>query len=201
MSVSKCDIIRDAASAASCGLCTSKTRPLGCGDIPMAACSVPTAANSKLQLFDLENRLQQDIVTKAERNVYQMKINTANNDLTKAYKVAADTADIDWMDYQFCLWNKRGTPGGPNNNKHFNRLDVMELGMKPVYPIGGKTATTAFWKGDTSPLPVLIDYIMNPQLFAIVMFVLLVLIYVAVVYLVYKRYRKHHGDTISVAQA
>jgi hypothetical protein len=179
---SKCDIINDTSNAMSCGLCTSKTRPLGCGNISKAVCSVPGAANAKMQLFALEHKFNRTDILLPEEKIYNMKVQSSKEALAKAYPAVKDV-DISWPDFELC----QNANAGTRDVQYFNRVDLAEMGMDPVYPIGGKTAGNLFWKDDKSPIPVFIDYIMNPQLFVIVIFIFLVLVYTIMILSV--RYR------------
>lgn len=177
----KCDVIRDSANAIMCGLCGEKKSP-SCGNIPDAVCTIPGANNVKMRAFALKYKPGSSPLKTQEERVFGLNANLSKEKLLKAYPGLSDAdADIGWQDYEECLWSKEGGPGGPFGNKYFKRNDVFALGMQPPYPIGGKTAENAVWKNNTSPIPILFDYVMNPSLLAIVIFVFLVFIYVIIV--------------------
>jgi uncharacterized protein YxeA len=60
--------------------------------------------------------------------------------------------------------------------------------MNPVYPVGGAIAKNAIWKAGKaeSPVPLAVDYVMNPDLFAILLFALLVIIFAALIWKAWK---------------
>jgi hypothetical protein len=199
MSTSKCDIIRDVATAASCGMCTAlaatppRPIPEGCAAAgrvpPAAACGVPVAANTRMKLFDERYSpagLFGSATDKKARALiekdYVTAIDRAEKGLAAAYPAApAAATDIRWPDFQGCLWNRSGQRGGPNNNVYFGRGDLTQLGMMPVYPLGGGFAQNSIWKAGKapSPVPVKVDYLMNPDLFTIVVLVFLVIVFAA----------------------
>lgn len=202
----KCDIIRDVANATKCGMCAAiasnpaKPVPDGCITFraapPAAVCGVPAAANARMKLFARQyspsNLIESSAARAArtqEESIYQGIIQNSEKNLATAYPAAAaGAAAISWPDFEKCLWNKNGTPGGFNGNKYFARNDATQLGMSPEYPLGGKTAEHTIWKagGSPSPLPLTVDYVTNPDMFAIVMFALLVIILSALMWAGYK---------------
>ena len=190
----KCDIIRDFSAAAACGLCTGN--PVNCPPgLPSALCGIPQAANNRMALFvdkynpsnifmSAADRAQ---LAQEERN-YLSGIQSVETGIQAAYPNApAGAASIGWPDLNYCLWNKTGTPGGPNNNKYFERNDAQNFGMNPAYPVGGTVAQGALWQPPkTSPLPLTVDYVMNPDLAVIALFAILVIIFAVLVYLSYQ---------------
>ena len=200
MSTTKCDIIRDVATATSCGMCTAlaatppRPIPAGCAAAdgrtpPAAACAVTVAANTRMKLFDERYSpvgLFGSATSKKARALtekdYVTAIDRAEKGLAAAYPTApAAAAEIGWPDFQGCLWNRSGQRGGPNNNVYFGRGDLTQLGMMPVYPLGGEFAQNSIWKVGKapSPVPVKVDYLMNPDLFTIVVLVFLVIVFAA----------------------
>jgi len=198
----RCDIIRDAATANSCGMCEAITAtparpvPAGCaagGAVPPAAvCSVPGAANTRMKLFGVQyspGNLFESTADRAARTLieknYLTGIQAAEAALAVAYPDAAPGATaIGWPDFERCLWDRAGAPRGSNNNVYFGRDDLMQMGMVPSYPLGGAFAENSIWKAGAapSPLPVSVDYGMNPDLFAILMFALLVAVFAALLW-------------------
>ena len=187
MAATKCDIIRGAATASRCGMCTALRGaapiPAGCGAVPppVAACGVVGAANARMKLFatKLAPPFGDDAVREQTERIYEGIIEEAEVNLAAAYPGAA--VDISWPDFEACTWNRSGEPGGFNNNVYFRREDVEELGMAPAYPIGGTYAKGAIWK-TSSPVPVIVDYLMNPDLFAIVLFAFFVVVLAGLVW-------------------
>ena len=184
-SPTKCDIIRDYASANMCGLCVTnsdgsqRAAPSSCGDIPRAVCGIPAAANAKMYILGQTFFAKNTSVNTDEINIYKKIISDCDTGLTAAYGFG----DISWPDFQNCLWNTNGSPGGTNQNKYFTREDILELGMNPSHPVGGTAAAGKLWPAATSPLPVSVDYIANPDLFAIMLIILLVCIAGVLIYL------------------
>jgi hypothetical protein len=206
----KCDIIRDVGMANSCGMCTALAAkppnpiPAGCTvggrTPPQAACLVAPTANTRMQLFDEQYspaNLFEDAADKAARTLieknYLTGIQTTEAALAAAYPGAAPGATtISWPDLQLCLWNTTGAKGGSNNNVYFKRNDMMQMGMQPSYPVGGAFAENSIWKSGAtpSPVPVSVDYAMNPDLFAILMFALLVIIFAVLIWSAWKSAKK-----------
>lgn len=193
MATTKCDILRDVARANMCGMCTASAN-CGTSTPPSAVCNVANIANAKMKLFASQYspaNLYASSVNKAirtqEEKIYQGIIQKGEADLKAAYPTApAEATVIEWSDFEHCLWNKDGTAGGNNKNVYFKRDDAVQLGMAPVYPIGGSTIANVIWKGPTSPIPLAVDYLMNPDLFTILMFVLLVIIFSALMWSVWR---------------
>ena len=195
MATTKCSIIRDTATAMQCGLCSGK--PVGCpASVPAAVCSVPSAANDSMSLFAARynpsnlflSAADKTALTQEEKN-YQSGIQASATQLAAAYPNAAPGATtITWPDFERCLWTPQGLPGGPFNNKYFMRNDVQTLGMQPTYPIGKTFAQGVLWKNmqHPSPVPVSVDYVMNPDLAVIIIFALLVIIFAVLIWQAYR---------------
>ena len=160
--ITKCDIIRAFVSERKKKNCVAPE------------CSIPRAANDKMYLFaDLYSPTSLFIDRTQEEIIYEYGINAPRNALSKKYP-SADVS-IDWSDFERCLWNEDGRPGGPFNNIYFGRGDLMMFGMVPDYPLGGKLASGLIWRAPNySPLPVFVDYIMNPDLAALVLLFILI---------------------------
>jgi hypothetical protein len=198
----KCDIIRDVGVASSCGMCEALRGaapiPAGCliggRTPPAAACSVASMANSRMALFGsqyspanlVEGAVDRAARTLVEKN-YLTAIDAAEKELAIAYPQAAPgAAAVGWPDFERCLWNRDGQKGGGNGNVYFRRNDLTGpsgFGMAPTYPVGGGFAKNLIWKagGVPSPVPLGVDYVMNPDLFAMLMFVILVVVLAALV--------------------
>jgi hypothetical protein len=206
----KCDIIRDAGYANSCGMCAAlaaspqKPIPAGCtiGGVtpPAAACLVAGTANTRMKLFDEQYspaNLFEDAADKAARTLieknYLTGIQATETALAAAYPGAAPGATaVSWPDFELCLWNKTGARGGSNNNIYYKRNDLMQMGMQPSYPLGGAFAENTIWKSGAapSPVPVSVDHVMNPDLFAFLMFALLVIIFAVLIWSAWKSAKK-----------
>lgn len=185
-------------------MCTALTReapiPMGCtvGGItpPTAVCQVGQTANTRMSLFTEQYspaNLFEDAASKAARlqieKNYQVDIQAAESALTTAYPGAAPGAvTISWPDFEACLWDPAGVPHGDGNNMYFDRQDLMAMGMKPPYPIGGALAENLIWPpgAAASPVPVAIDYLMNPDLFTILVFALLVIVFAVLMWLAWR---------------
>jgi len=120
--------------------------------------------------------------------IYVSQIQAAEQALAGAYPGAAPGAtSIGWPDFEECLWTPSGAKSGPFNNVYFGRDDLQTFGMAPTYPIGGTFAQGAIWKPPkASPVPVAVDYVMNPDLAVILIFALLVIIFAVLLYRAYK---------------
>ncbi len=187
----KCDIIRDSANAASCGMCRAlgdgAAVPDGClrlDPVPKASsCRVPGAANTRLYLFAAQ--VAPPVFGQANREACALTIanyskNIANTEqsLMDDYGVDEATASIAWPDYQRCLWNTDGLPGGQLGHKYFDRADANMQGLHPSYPLGGDLASHLLWKDGLhpGPMPLTVDYLMNPDLFTILLLAFLVVL-------------------------
>lgn len=213
MATTKCDIIRDAGYAASCGMCTAlfppdgsaaKAVPQGCTKNshlpPSVVCSVGSMANKRMSNFaDLyspaslfENADDQKTRTTEEKD-YITGIQKTELDLAAAYPgVVPGATSISWLDVERCLWDTSGDKG-PSGNMYFKRNDMVLMGLKPEYPIGGAFAQNSIWKtpdSKPSPVPTIVDYIMNPDLFVIVMFALLVIIFATLMWVAQQTAKK-----------
>jgi hypothetical protein len=208
----RCDVIRDFAAAWECGLCSARPcansdgcragqtcvaglcvgRPANCpAGVTPAVCGIPNAANKKLMLFAdhyspanmFKGEMGRLSLRQEERNL-QSGIRTVEEGLAAAYPTAAPAATrVAWPDFNYCLWNPTGAPGGPFGHKYFGRTDAQSFGMKPVYPIGGGHALGAVWKyPKQSPVPMSVDYVMNPDLATIVAFAFIVALFGALFY-------------------
>lgn len=202
----QCDVIRDFAAAWACGLCAGRAcsadsdclegqtcaggactgRPANCpAGLSPALCAVPDAANKRMALFAdrydpataFMSETEGAILAQEERDL-MTGIQADEAGLAAAYPGAAPGATtIGWQDFNYCLWNPAGTPGGAFNNRYFERNDAQSFGMKPVYPVGGALAEGTLWPfPKASPVPLAADYVANPDLVVIFIFVLLVVI-------------------------
>jgi type II secretory pathway pseudopilin PulG len=146
-------------------------------------CAVPGAANKRMLLFATQYSPANLLMSAEDRAVraqvesdLETGIASAEDGLAAAYPAGTPT-DISWPDFEYCLWNTTGAPGGPFGNKYFGRNDAESFGMSPDYPIGKTLASGTVWKYPrASPLPTTVDYLMNPDLavVAILAFILLV---------------------------
>ncbi len=192
--VSKCDVIRDFIAASNCGLCTGG--PSNCPPgLTKALCGIPQAANNRMYLFADKYNPSNLFMGSAdlaqlrqEEMNYASGIQAVEQGIQASYPgLGAGGAAISWPDFNACLWNKNGKPGGPNSNIYFGRDDVQELGMSPAYPIGGTLAQGYIWPPPrVSPFPATVDYISNPDFIAIFMFVFLVILLAVLVYTTYR---------------
>lgn len=195
---SKCDIIRDMGLATSCGLCSAleadpqQAIPEGCktsdrpNGPPKEVCGLTNAANVRMKLFATKydptsvfmSGANKAVRTQSQAN-YGAIIAKSEQELGAAYpKATPGATDVGWTDVERCLWNADGSPGGPSNTKYFERTGANFMGMNPEWPLGQKFASGTLWKaGKQSPVPITVDYMMNPDLFAILMFALVVIIF------------------------
>jgi len=110
-------------------------------------------------------------------SIYRGIIERSRADLAEAYPYAEPGAtDITWPDFQSCLWNASGAPGGVYNNIYYGRRDVQQIGMTPTYLIGGTFAEKTIWGDSVPPIPMTSDYIANPDLFTIIVIVFLIIV-------------------------
>ena len=127
--VTKCDIIRDAARATKCGMCSALAAgtplPAACFTAgaapPAAACGVAASANARMRMFATrlspanlyEGSAAQTVRAQTERIL--QGISAANEiALTAAYTgpgpsgaaraVAPGATAISWPDFEACLW-------------------------------------------------------------------------------------------------
>lgn len=176
MSISICDILNDAQTAQTCGLCSGT--PSNCGNIDPAVCLVSNSANADMQLFAIRyspTGALDPTTTKASEQALMYK-KAQNNLLLKAAYPAAEDVDIKWYDFHKC---------------GLNRSDALTMGMSPVWPIGGKKLYGDIWKvenhnDEPAPIPLLFDYIMNPDL-VILMFILIIVIFVGYILIAYRK--------------
>ena len=179
------------ALAVSCGMCSDTIPAPACsvnGQIPpKEVCYIPNAANKRMYLFAskyspmniLESSNNKEIRTQEEAD-FEGEIQDSETALASAYpSTSPSNFRITWPDVELCLQNKSGEKG-LDGNRYFNRKSALDMGMSPQYPLGKSTAENAIWKKKPSPLPLTIDYLMNPDLFVIVMFALVVLIFAVI---------------------
>jgi hypothetical protein len=198
----KCDIIRDLATASGCGMCAAlaadppRPVPTGCaaaGPLPSAAvCTIAGAANARMRLFAsrasparlTEGAAGQAVRQRAEEN-YRAIARASEDALAEAYPSVAK-AGVRWPDLELCLRAKGGASTGPGGRAraYFGRDDARRLGMNPSYPLGGTLAAHALWKAGKAPapIPLAVDYAMNPDLFALVVLALLAVVLAVLVW-------------------
>jgi hypothetical protein len=181
---SKCDVVRDAARAAFCGMCgRDGPPPAGCGSPPppAAACRVPTAANLRMRAAREAWGWPGDLVRVRTLENYRLAIADADRAVAEAYPRVADSA-VSWGDVDACLWDPAGYPGGPNGNVYFSRADAAGvLGMQPTHLVGGDALAGLFWAPGTSPVPLAFDRLANPDLFAAAVIAFILLVFLAMV--------------------
>lgn len=164
----KCDAIRDALNGVS-----------------PAATAVPAMANARMRLAALAyspRRLLATGVRKAliEREIAAYSDIIASNESAMAQ--AGTPASVTWADFNKCLWNKSGVHGSASGRAYLGRADALQLGMEPRYPLGGSLGSGAIWKdGDAPIVPLSVDYVVNPDLFVIIILVFLTLLVFALV--------------------
>ena len=192
---SKCKIVQDHYGARMCGTCDDTNT---CSDksLSTALCRIPNAANAKmamiaprfspLQIFDGDVDAKVRALT--VKNL-KTAITNLHDDLTGAYPDAEPGAvDITWADIAQCKKLGSGT-------KKYGRDGALELGMDPKYPIGGKFAINTLWTPDNNPIPIAVDYIMNPDLFTIIVLMFIVIIFGVVVLGPHRRPSQPHTYT------
>ena len=201
-SVSKCDIVRAAALASTCGMCSQPAGgggPAVCGAEPPpgAVCSIPSTANTRMKLQALrlspknliENTSARFVRAQTEA-VYEADIAATEAAIAAAYPGASGA--VSWVDFERCLVTPTGEAGGENNDIRFARIDLEGIGFAPDHPIGGGALAGKVWRdaAKPSPLPVTVDYFMNPDLFVVVVVCVIVCILAGVVY---RRHRRKTG--------
>ncbi len=176
MSSDICDIVSDAQKAQTCGLCNGT--PNNCGELDPSICLLPQNANLDMHLFAARysptGALDQEITTKIE----QAYMNTKAQNLLllkSAYPNVTDL-DVNWLEIERC---------------GINRMDAYEMGLSPSWPIGGKALLGRVWNpdnhnGNQAPIPLIVDYFMNPDIFIL----LVVLIFVVLILVGLKKYGK-----------
>jgi hypothetical protein len=194
----KCDILRDMTAAIQCGLCTGS--PIACpAGLPAVLCGIPNAANNRMALFADKYNPMNLFLDAADRKVLRQTeqnlvagIQTTEQGLRTAYPGAPPEAvQIAWPDLQYCLWNKEGRRGGPFSNVYFGRDDAQAFKMIPTYPVGGTLAQGALWPPPkTSPVPLIVDYVANPDLAVILIFALLVIVFAVLVWVAFNQKKK-----------
>lgn len=211
----KCDIIRDSANAAACGMCRAlgdgSAVPDGClklDPVPKgSACRVPNAANVRLYLFAAQaappafgaNRTAREMMI----SDYNRSIADTEQGLMDDYGVDEATASISWPDYERCLWSPDGVPGGPLSHRYFDRADANMQGLHPTYPLGGALASQLLWKDGLhpGPMPLTIDYLMNPSLFTILLLAFLVVLFGVIVWRALRATRRADREERRKAEA
>jgi hypothetical protein len=216
----KCDIIRDFVAANACGLCTLRScstasqcfpgqacvggqcvgRPTACAEnISNVVCNIPNAANARMAVFADKYNPATLVASRADRaqreleqRDYASAILATEMGLAAAYPNAASAdTNISWPDFERCLHNRRGTAEGAFNDRYFGRADIIGLGMKPVHPIGGNIASGSIWKPPkVSFFSVKADYIANPDMTAILIFVFIIIVFI-ITFFVIRRMRKN----------
>jgi hypothetical protein len=171
MGSKRCEIIRGVAAAYMCGKCSGGGANCPAG-VKASACRVPTAANQRMALAAMALDPRNVLATGVDRLVVdQTRANYAAAIAAAEAAVLADNpgatpADvaIGWEDFGACPWRADGGPGGPYSHTHFERNDLMALGMAPTYPLGGRLLSGRVWRGGNAPVPIAVDYAMNPDL-------------------------------------
>jgi hypothetical protein len=174
MSSDICNIVSDLQKAQSCGLCDGT--PNNCGELDPSVCLIPQNANLDMHLFATRysptGALDQSITTKTEQAYMGTK--AQNLLLLKSAYPNVTELDINWPEMERC---------------GIARMDAYGLGMSPAWPIGGKTLLGKIWNpdnhnGNQAPIPLFVDYFMNPDMFILI----IVLIFVVLILVGVKKY-------------
>jgi hypothetical protein len=180
MTTTKCDIIRDFANDVGCGMCTaiSMSPPLSPPDrcnknsIP-PLCFMPTLLNTKMA-YDMTKLTPPSTARTKKLEVMKNIIDQSTDVLKYKYPNALPGAtDISWSDLEFC--RSGGTKSAP---KYFTKEDAERLGFSPNYPIGGTLLQGKIFK-KKDPIPMKVNYLINSDLFVIIVFAFLVLLFIA----------------------
>lgn len=177
--LSKCDVVRAALAAAACGACAAYAEgdpaPAGCGSPPppAALCALAGGANARLEADALALSLRGRFggvaarVRAAEENAYAADVQAAAAGIADAFPGADN--DVTWVDAARCLVVADGSPGGVGApHRRFSRADAEALGFSPPHPLGGGAFAGAVWAPPrTSPLPLTVDYLANPDFFVL----------------------------------
>lgn len=168
----KCDLVRAAMAAAAHGkCCLQPAPPPGC--TPDPACAVFKTANAHLGAVATQLRPGLDAEVRAkEADVWRYREATAQAALV-AVGATAEAAAVTWGDFERC----RTDTGAGAGAQYWQRADVMGTGaMSPQWPWGGAWAYGSIWPHGDSPVPLVVDNVMNPDLFAWVVLVFVFLV-------------------------
>jgi hypothetical protein len=183
----RCDIIRDAMHAQADGKCADPNTP------PPECVAMGLATQRDMYFrtqYDPSTLLSKDkrLVRTKTLQALQTGITDKEQQLRAKYGPNAPV-NIAWRDFPLCLWNKDGSKYGAFGNKYIKRDDMNLAGYKPQPLAGGQALAGSFLKKpntnppiSTSPMPVWLDRVLNPNLMLIFIFVLLVIIFAVLVY-------------------
>ena len=178
----KCDIIRDFAADVGCGKCTALSldpprqptvEQCGPPNGRDPLCFMPTMLNVKMAYEAAKYTPPSTERTKKLellKNIIDTSIGKINNRYPQALPGANN---ISWDDLEFC--KSGGTKSAP---KYFTKSDAERLGFNPQYPIGGSLLQGKLLKKH-DPLPIKVNYVMNSDIFIIIVFAFLVLLFYA----------------------
>lgn len=178
-----CDTYQLAERAITCGYCkalssNTGTIPAGClinGKTPPSSiCALPNIANNNYNIFknkyspkNLIMSTQNMKILQSEQNAYGTSNATNLSNINKDLGISA--TNFTWSEAaQSCKI--------PREN-----LLMMNMSINPL--IGGDFMYGKIWKHYNSPLPVVCDYFMNPDLLTIII-VMIVVIFVLKKYIV-----------------
>jgi hypothetical protein len=177
--MSTCSIISDLKNATTCGLCSGT--PVNCGSLDPSLCLISDTANNDMRLFAVryspKGALDSLSTTKIEQNI--MSKMAKNQALLEVAYPGAKT--ITWPEIQRC---------------GYTRDDALNFGYSPTWPIMGAKYFGRVWntekRGKSAPVPLIFDYLFNPDIFLILIILIVV---ISVVYLAIRR--RLHVSTLA----
>lgn len=193
----RCEVIRGAVAAASCGLCGKS--PNCPADLSPALCSVAKGANAQLNLTASALSLGRfGQVGTLERKDFAADAADAEAAVAAAFPgLPPGEAAISWSDFNRCLVSPDGAADAAGRRR-MGRFEAEVVGFAPVYPLGGKALAGTVWKAPFPPIPLAADSLINPDLFTLF---LLGLLLAAVGLAVYTAARRKKGPGPPAAPA
>jgi hypothetical protein len=174
---SRCDIIRDAVEAATCGLCGgSPNCPPGLDEKKGGLCRLGPAANARLAAFAALPPWSYGggAARRLARADLAAAVAGGEAALAAAYPGAEPgAAEVAWGDFNGCLLSPDGAKDPATGRRRMGRAEAELVGLAPVYPLGGKAAAGLIWRRGPAPVPLGVDAFANPDLFVLVLAALL----------------------------
>lgn len=171
-----CPAYQLAERAISCGYCKSLssntgTIPSGClinGKLPPSSiCSIPNIANNNYNIFKNKYSPKNLIMTTENMKILQSEQNAYGT--SNATNIANINKDLNISAKNFTWSEAAQTCKIPREN-----LMLMNMSIEPL--IGGNFMYGKVWKHYNSPIPVVCDYFMNPDLLTILIILIVVVI-------------------------
>ena len=145
-------------------------------------CDVPKYLDAKMRVFaskylSLGRGVASELAVNDATLVQQVQQQLAN-----IYpRNVSDIMSLSWADLEKCAVDP-GAATAPGSSAYFSRKDYNNMSNPAApwkYPLGRLKGAGTIWKSTLapSPMPLYVDYVMNPDLAAIVLFTFIVLLF------------------------